>query len=316
MQNSIYEAAWRERGVDPLTRHQHIHNDCYEFLQIVSGDGGILVGNRLWPLAAGDFYFINAMQLHSTNPRDVDSYVRSKLIFSARWANSLISAAGCGETVGGLLRSDAGKRFRLSKDGIAEADSLFKSAAEIFGQSGELREQGGELIELNRDVRELRLSDIMLRLLLLIYGEASTGDMADSREFTVKNSSAVLVILKYLSDHLTEPVTVERVSEETHISKYYMCRLFRSATGMTIMRYLLSQRLAAAKTALLKTDLPISEIALSSGFSSFSYFSRVFGEREGMSPHDFRERARLKDGAETFYARENMDAEEDKLRIL
>ena len=64
--------------------------------------------------------------------------------------------------------------------------------------------------------------------------------------------------------------------------------LFKETTGMTITDYILSKRIAAAKKRLAYTNDPLSLIAMECGFSSFAYFSKIFKEKNGLSPRDFR----------------------------
>ena len=85
-----------------------------------------------------------------------------------------------------------------------------------------------------------------------------------------------------------------RIASETLLSKYYLCHLFHANTGMTVMQYLLEQRLRSARRMLTQTDCTIAEIAQECGFGSSSHFCTVFGEREGVSPRNYRAAARRK----------------------
>ncbi|MBQ8793661.1 MAG: helix-turn-helix transcriptional regulator, partial [Clostridia bacterium] len=57
---------------------------------------------------------------------------------------------------------------------------------------------------------------------------------------------------------------------------------------ISVMDYLLSCRIAAAKNMLAKTDKSISEIVESCGFSDNSNFNRTFKKLNNMSPSEFR----------------------------
>lgn len=82
------------------------------------------------------------------------------------------------------------------------------------------------------------------------------------------------------------------MSFAVNISKYYFCRQFKERTGLTIMNYVLKTRIILAKNELKKTELSISEISQKYGFSSVSYFCRVFKEEERCSPLQYRKRNR------------------------
>lgn len=61
---------------------------------------------------------------------------------------------------------------------------------------------------------------------------------------------------------------------------------------MTVMKYILKMRIVLAKMDLKKTNLSVSEISGKYGFSSVSYFSRMFKEEENCSPLQYRKKNR------------------------
>ena len=77
-----------------------------------------------------------------------------------------------------------------------------------------------------------------------------------------------------------------------HMSKYHLCRRFKNITGFTIMEYILKTRLAAAKNMLKTESISITEISEKCGFSSVSYFSRVFKEHTGITAIAYRKEYR------------------------
>ena len=81
---------------------------------------------------------------------------------------------------------------------------------------------------------------------------------------------------------------LEDLCDRLHISRFYLCHTFKKATGMTIFDYILLMRLSKAKRLLQETQLQASEIAMQTGFSSFSYFSKKFREQEEITPLQYR----------------------------
>ena len=88
-------------------------------------------------------------------------------------------------------------------------------------------------------------------------------------------------------------MTLDIIAAETKISKYYLCHSFSSAVGMTVFEYIQFVRIAKAKEMLVESNLSISSISSAVGFDNFAYFSKVFREREKMTPGQFRKNARL-----------------------
>lgn len=116
-------------------------------------------------------------------------------------------------------------------------------------------------------------------------------DSLSCNNAAVQENSADLriqTVLAYINKNLTEELHVDEIARYCHLSKYHLCRLFRENTGLTIMQYVLEQRLAVAKTALQQTDIPVSIVSTQAGFLTFSYFCHVFRAKEGISPSQFR----------------------------
>ena len=68
----------------------------------------------------------------------------------------------------------------------------------------------------------------------------------------------------------------------------HLARVFRNTTGTTLSRRLIEFRINRAKQLLLESSLPISEISLQVGYTSFSHFAQIFRQETGVSPGDYR----------------------------
>jgi len=71
-------------------------------------------------------------------------------------------------------------------------------------------------------------------------------------------------------------------------SKYTVCHTFKTVTGATIFDYLNFIRVRHAAERLREKDSSILEIATACGFSSATYFNRVFKSFFGCSPSVYR----------------------------
>lgn len=92
----------------------------------------------------------------------------------------------------------------------------------------------------------------------------------------------------YIRAHYTEDICLEDIAAQCGLHPNYFHRLYTAAFGKTPAQRLLSCRIAAAKTALLTTNLSISEIAAQCGFSSQTYFGYKFKESIGYTPLQYR----------------------------
>jgi AraC-like DNA-binding protein len=83
---------------------------------------------------------------------------------------------------------------------------------------------------------------------------------------------------------------LNQAAQEAALSRYYFSRYFKQKTGQCFYDYLSFVRLSHAQEMLLKTDLPVMDIAIHCGFSSLSTFFRVFKTETGYTPSQYRER--------------------------
>lgn len=92
----------------------------------------------------------------------------------------------------------------------------------------------------------------------------------------------------YMSSHYKEPLAVSDITTSLHISESYLSRIFKQDTGSSVISYLSLIRMNEAKRLLRNSDFKIYEIAVSVGFTSSQYFSKVFSKYVGISPLDYR----------------------------
>jgi len=104
-------------------------------------------------------------------------------------------------------------------------------------------------------------------------------------------------VLEFIDGHIDENVTVAVMAAVACMSPAHFARSFKATTGQSPHRFVSRKRLELAERMLLDPYRPLSEIALSAGFSSQSNFSRAFRNVTGMSPGDFRAN-RIKPGAQ------------------
>lgn len=93
----------------------------------------------------------------------------------------------------------------------------------------------------------------------------------------------VVDVIAYIQEHLREEVNVDLLAEKFYISKYYLMRQFKQATGYSIHQYLNEKRIQAAKQMIL-SGMPASRACYECGFRDYSTFARRFKEIVGIAP--------------------------------
>lgn len=94
--------------------------------------------------------------------------------------------------------------------------------------------------------------------------------------------------LEYISNHYAEDISLQTVSKTVHMSDYYFCRIFKKTIGIGFIEFLKQYRINRAELDLMDSEKSIFEIAFDNGFSSSSYFNRVFKEEKNCSPSEYR----------------------------
>jgi AraC family transcriptional regulator len=95
-------------------------------------------------------------------------------------------------------------------------------------------------------------------------------------------------VADWMHSRLESPVSLDEAAREAGLSSYHFLRGFRQVTGVTPHQYLVRLRLGRAARLLVRTDLPVTQVALDAGFEDLSNFIRTFRRATGKSPGRFR----------------------------
>lgn len=94
-------------------------------------------------------------------------------------------------------------------------------------------------------------------------------------------------LLLYITNNYTEKISLETLGKHSGLSTSYMCRLFKKHVGLTIFDYTNELRCERA-TGLITNGVPLSEVYHLVGYNDYNYFSRLFKNKVGFSPANFK----------------------------
>jgi len=100
--------------------------------------------------------------------------------------------------------------------------------------------------------------------------------------------------MDFIAHHLSNPLTIAELGEEVGLSSQRLSYLFKKQTGTTILSWRDEQRMIRAAQLLAQNNQSITTIADAIGYPDPLYFSRVFHQRVGISPRDYRNQHRTK----------------------
>ena len=121
---------------------------------------------------------------------------------------------------------------------------------------------------------------VLSRLIEQYADDVDPAAVSDSR------NRLALQVQAYLDAHIQDVVSLDDLSAETHVSPYYVDRVFREVIGVPPHVYQLQTRVKRASDILLQTG-SITEAAYIFGFSDQSHFSRIFKKNMGVTPGQF-----------------------------
>jgi AraC-like DNA-binding protein len=100
--------------------------------------------------------------------------------------------------------------------------------------------------------------------------------------------SALKNIVDYCSKNYTKEISLELLSKELHMSKYYISHIFGNRLNMRFNDYINSLRISKACLLLADNDKSITAVSDSVGFSTIRTFNRAFLKQTGRSPSEYR----------------------------
>lgn len=224
---------------------------------VLSGAGVYKARGKLFRLKAGDAFLIC--------PGELIYYEADK---NAPWSYTWIGMQG------------------IKVKGYLERSAFPEELVLHYGQDEELKHCHEKMAEADRlpRNRDLIMNSILYEYLFLLACKFPNQQAS----FQEKKSDHVEQALKYIEDHYCDPVTIQDIADHLNINRSYLHRIFKSFTGTSIQGYLLDYRIRQACILLRTTELSIRVVARSVSYIDPLYFSRIFHQKMGVSPSEYR----------------------------
>lgn len=241
--------------------HYHTFHKIIEFL---GGESGYGVEGKQYLLQPGDLVLVPQGCIHRPEAEPNAPYERRILYLSPEF---LRRAGGSCDLAACFDRAREEFRFVVHPSdgtGGAQLDALEHAEREdAFG-------------------RELLAQSLLFQFLIGL-NRAMADDLLQYAKPAAYDRK-IESILRYLSEHLTEPVSIDDLAARFFVSKYHMMRQFRAQTGYTIHGYLTGKRLMFAR-AMIAAGTPVLQASEESGFGDYSAFLRAYRKQFGAAPN-------------------------------
>ena len=151
------------------------------------------------------------------------------------------------------------------------------------------------LREYNRSCR-LEMDDTIFELVYEVLNNITDTRLLDSENKHYLNYQLQVVerAKEYIHQNFQQEIGLQEIAENCFASPFHFSRLFRKFTRQSPYQYLLSTRLKHSEILLKTSNLPIAEVAVSSGFSNPDYFATAFKKKYQLMPTDYRKRPVVK----------------------
>ena len=254
-----------------VSADEHTH-DFLEIVYVFSGSAVHYINGEAYPIKTGDALFINYGNTHSFTVTENFSY--TDIIIKPDFVNENLKGA---ENAFALLDLDNFKDFKKTVD--QNRKTLHFTTAE--------RKQIESLIllafneqENDNPGKDLMLHSVFNTLLTFVFRKMA---LPMKKEITINNE-----LLRYIKQNCSQPISLEKIATDNHYNPTYFSRLFKKRMGCTFTEYLTVCRIDTACELLQSTEFKVGDIADKVGFSDRTKFYKVFAQRTGMTPLQYR----------------------------
>ncbi|MDO4274595.1 MAG: response regulator [Eubacteriales bacterium] len=103
-----------------------------------------------------------------------------------------------------------------------------------------------------------------------------------------KYSQLVEQTIAYVRENLKEPISRETITNVLHVSEGHISHLFKKETGVSLPEYITDMRVEKAKALLADSNASVAEICEQIGYNYQAYFTKIFKEKTGVPPLQYR----------------------------
>ena len=138
------------------------------------------------------------------------------------------------------------------------------------------------------------IAALVARWMLIDPNRDSQAPYAMIDLFSTSSDPVVSKAQAWIKAHLQQSIELAEIAAEAAVSTRTLIRRFREATGQTPLSYIQRLRIERAKGLLSTTPLAVERVMDKSGYSDMSGFRKLFRDHTGLTPHEYRERFRVR----------------------
>ncbi len=251
----------RDQAAIEVEYHYH---DFHKLMFLYEGEVEYIVEGQRCAMAPGDLVIVPRGALHRPVVQPDTVYDREILYLSPDFLRAVSTPTcdleACFAGTQGVLRPHGAKSGQLKELALG-AERAWK-APDRFGS-------------------DLLCRSILIQLLITLVRAEEDKRLVTLRTEPREQKSAE--ILRYISDHITDPLPIESLAQKFYISRYHLMHRFREENGVTIHSYILAKRLLLARD-LIAAGHSATDACYLCGCRDYSAFARAYKKQFGVSP--------------------------------
>lgn len=248
-----------QKGSYSVAMHWH---RSVELFYVMEGGLDFFIGEKHYPMKAGEFILVNSNELHAINAPIPNETIVLQIPVSA---------------FAGFTREDGLITFHKS----------------VEGQDAGLMEMMKGMYFTYQEKAygcEMKVKSEFYQLLYLLVTEYRIENAGEERTRQNKNLNRLSMITGYIRENFQQEISLNGVAKHFGFAPTYLSRMFREYAGISYKTYLQNLRTEYGFKDLVETDLSISQIAMKNGFPNSKSFSESFRLHYGCLPSQYRKR--------------------------
>ena len=243
----------------------HQHQELQISL-IKEGKGTLLIADTIHHFQKGDLFVIGGQQPHVFRNEFTDALMHTVFFNPQSFGDSFLDL----EEGKGVLDFYAFAKAGFKTIATAELSATFEALSHHEGI--------------------LRLAHFLQLIHLLTLSESTPiASFVYHKKISEADGKKLHRIFEYSLQHFPEPIQLEDIAQVAAMTTNGFCKYFKKRTNKTYFQFLTELRISQVCTLLKeRPELPISDIALLSGFQTLSHFNRKFKQYKKMSPSVYR----------------------------
>ena len=261
MANSFFSVTYGDYRSTNSNYYLHCH-DNYEIYMFIEGDAKYVVEEKIYNLNPDDIIIIRKNEMHRVWHNSDTKYSRLTITVSPEF----FKENNCTEYEKAFFNNENKNGNKINSETVHDSG--------LYDAIMRFRDFTKDFSEIDTPIAKSLLIEMLYYINMI-----RDYEKPDEVEKPIKK------IIDYINSHYTDDISLDFLCEHFFISKYYLCRIFKKRTGLTIQTYIKEKRLAHFNE-LKKNGKRMTEAAFLSGFNDYSTFYRTYVKKYGHAPED------------------------------